>query len=67
MSYLVPDETVTVGTLLAPRNGAVVEVVLFTHIAAITNEAGATLTTAVISALSTPGTLRVTVTGCEKR
>lgn len=67
MSYLVPDETVAVGTLLAARNGAVVEVVLFTHITASTDEAGATLATAVISALSHLGAFRVAVTGCETR
>lgn len=66
-SYLVPDETVAVGTLLAAGNGAVVEVVLLTHIAASTDEAGATLAPAVVSALSHPGALGVAVAGCEKR
>lgn len=66
-SYLVPDETVAVGTLLAARNGAVVEVVLLAHITATTDEAGATLAAAVVSALSRPGALGVAVAGCEKR
>lgn len=53
-SYLVPDKTVAVGTLLAARNGAVVEVVLLTHITASTNEAWATLALAAVSALRHP-------------
>lgn len=52
---------------MATRNGAVVEVVLFTHITASADETGETLAPAVVSALSHPGAHGVAVTGCEKR
>lgn len=65
-SYLVPDETVAAGTLLAARNGSVVEVVLLAHITSSTNKAGTALAPAVVSALRHPGSLGVAVAGCQK-
>lgn len=66
-SYLVSDQAVTVGTLLATRCGAVVEVVLLTHVTASSHKAWETLTTTVFLALSRLRAFWVTVTSCKNK
>ena len=64
--YLVPDQAIAVGALLAARRGAVVEVVLLAHVAAGSYETWAALTAAVLLALRRLGALRVTVASCGR-
>lgn len=66
-SDLVSDEAVAVGALLASGSGAVVEVVLLTHVASSAHEAWAALTTPVVLALCRPRALGVTVAGWGER
>lgn len=66
VGYLVPDQPVAVGALLAAWGGAVVEVVLLAHVTAGPNEAGSTLAAAVLLALCRLRSLWVTVAGCER-
>lgn len=66
-AHLVSDQTVAGRTLLAARHRAVVEVILLTHVAPSSDEAGPTLAATVLLTLTRHGALGVAIAGCRNK